>query len=224
VANKAYYSDELRSRLTGYDAEDDLVASLPEGYAAADDVDRAQYLEVAILLRGYLLSSQGDRMSMAHSVEGRYPFLDHEFVEYASRLPRRAKLAGMKDKFVLRRAMQGRLPDRIRQRPKVAYQAPEIRPFIRPDGTRSELVERYLSPEALDRSGLFSRDRVKRLVRKASASGLTRMGNRDNMAFVQMLSTQILFERMILDLPRGDAANVADLPAYRTRIRVGRSA
>jgi asparagine synthase (glutamine-hydrolysing) len=224
MANKAYYSDDLRSRLDGYDAEGELAVSVPDGFDAADDVDRAQYLEVATLLRGYLLSSQGDRMSMAHSVEGRYPFLDHEFVEYASRLPRRAKLAGMKDKFILRRSMRGRLPDAICRRPKIAYQAPEIRPFIRPDGTRSDLVDRYLSSEALFRTGLFSRERVGRLVRKAETSGLTRMGNRDNMAFVQILSTQILFERMILDAPGTEPIEYANLPEFKTRIRAGRTA
>jgi asparagine synthase (glutamine-hydrolysing) len=223
VANKAYYSDDLRSRLEGFDPEDDLEASLAEGYSTADDLDRAQYLEVLTLLRGYLLSSQGDRMSMAHSVEGRYPFLDHEFLEYASRLPRRAKLAGMKDKFVLRRSMRGRLPDEICSRPKIAYQAPEIRPFIRPDGTRSDLVDRYLSSESLFRTGLFSLERVSRLIRKAEVSGLTRMGTRDNMAFVQILSTQILFRKMILDRPRNESVEYADLPEFKTRIRAAQT-
>jgi asparagine synthase (glutamine-hydrolysing) len=218
VTNKVYYSDELKAQLKGYVAEDELASSLPEDYSTANDVDKAQYLEVSTLLRGYLLSSQGDRMSMAHSVEGRYPFLDHEFVEYASRLPRRAKLAGMKDKFILRNSMRGRLPDGICQRPKIAYQAPEIRPFIRSDGSRSRLVDQYLSRPALERVALFAPAMVEQLVKKAVASSLTRMGTRDNMAFVQILSTQILFHRFILEDPKSEALARLKHLQFGTRI------
>ena len=70
----------------------------------ADDVERAQAIEAMTLLGNYLLSSQGDRMALANSVETRYPYLDLEFVRFAARLPRRIKLRGLKDKFVLREA------------------------------------------------------------------------------------------------------------------------
>ncbi len=219
VANKAYYSSALKSRLGDYRPEDDLAVLLPRGYSDADDIGRAQYLEIITLLRGYLLASQGDRMSMAHSVEGRYPFLDHQFVEFASRLPRRVKLAGMKDKFILRRAMSGRLPAEICHRPKIAYQAPEIRPFIRPDGMRSTLVDRYLCREAVETTGLFSFERVDRLVRKAEMSGLTRMGTRDNMAFVQILSTQILSSRLLRESPSDHGSHAPGGLEFKTRIR-----
>src|SRR5207249_244183 len=58
-------------------------------------LERGQYLESAIFLSQYLLSSQGDRMGMAHSVEGRFPFLDHRLVEFCNRLPSRLKLRGL---------------------------------------------------------------------------------------------------------------------------------
>jgi asparagine synthase (glutamine-hydrolysing) len=218
IANKGYYSDGLRERLEGVDPLQELSAGLPEGYHEADDIDRAQYLEIATLLRGYLLASQGDRMSMAHSVEGRYPFLDHEFVEFCSRLPRRAKLAGLKDKHVLRVAMEGRLPETICRRPKIAYQAPEIRPFVRADGRRSTLVDRHLSGEALRESGLFAPDRVERLVRKAEVSDQARMGTRDNMAFVQILSSQILFDRFVREDPADTARRRLDRLEFAIRI------
>ena len=62
-----------------------LVLSPPD-YLQGDHVSRAQNVEVKTLLPNYLLSSQGDRMSMANSVEGRYPFLDTEFIEFISKL------------------------------------------------------------------------------------------------------------------------------------------
>ena len=65
----------------------ELREALPAGYSGWDGLCQAQYLEAAYLLPGYILSSQGDRVSMAHAVEGRFPFLDHRVVEFAWRLP-----------------------------------------------------------------------------------------------------------------------------------------
>ena len=65
------------------------------------------------LLSGYLLSSQGDRMLMAHSVEGRFPFLDTDVVELANSLPPSYKLRGLDEKHVLKRAAAGLVPDAI---------------------------------------------------------------------------------------------------------------
>ena len=66
---------------------------------------QAQYLEVATFMSPYLLSSQGDRMMAANSVEGRFPFLDHRVVEFCNRLLPRFKLRGLQEKLVLRRGL-----------------------------------------------------------------------------------------------------------------------
>ena len=65
---------------------------------------------------GYLLSSQGDRMLMAHSVEGRFPFLDVDVVAFANACRRRYKLRGLDEKHVLKRAAAGLVPDEIIRR------------------------------------------------------------------------------------------------------------
>jgi asparagine synthase (glutamine-hydrolysing) len=197
TANKVYYSAGVASDLAGYDAQQELRASLPEAYFAADDIDRAQYLEVATLLRGYLLSSQGDRMSMSSSVEGRFPFLDHELVAFASRLPRSFKLSGLRDKRILRESMRGLLPAEIVSRPKFAYQAPEIRAFLPRGAQHGRLKDEYLSDEAIRASGLFDPALVGSLLQKIEQSGQARLGSRDNMAFVQMLSAQIFHRAFI---------------------------
>ena len=74
-----------------------------------------------------LLSSQGDRMMMAHSVEGRFPFLDHRVVEFCNRLPARFKLRGLQDKYLLRKLSQEWLP---RRRCPTSPSGPIGRPFI----------------------------------------------------------------------------------------------
>ncbi len=66
---------------------------IPARYSTWDPLARAQYLEIKIFLSQYLLSSQGDRMGMAHSIEGRFPFLDCRVVEFCNRLPARLEAA-----------------------------------------------------------------------------------------------------------------------------------
>jgi len=199
AANKIYFSESLRDGLANYDALAELESILPPNYARTDDVDRAQYLEMITLLRGYLLSSQGDRMTMGNSVEARFPFLDHQFVEFASRLPRKFKLVGLRDKRILRASMDRFLPREICHRPKFAYQAPEIRAFFGVGRPRSALVDTYLNEETVRDLGLFKGELVSSLLRKVETSGLARLGMRDNIAFVQMLSTHIFHKKFIQD-------------------------
>ena len=64
----------------------------------------------SIFSPGYILSSQSDRMAMAHSVEGRFPFLDYRVVEFAAKLPARLKMKVLNQKYLLKKAFAGRDP------------------------------------------------------------------------------------------------------------------
>jgi len=192
-ALELYLSEEMRDFAQGYDPVADLECCLPPNYHNAGDIERAQCVEVLTLLSNYLLSSQGDRMSMAHAVEGRYPYLDHQFIEFIARLPRRLKLSGLRDKFILRNAFGSLIPDEVRKRPKVAYQAPDLKSFVT-NGHAPDYVEDLLSPERIRKTGLFDPGRVTQLMTKARSYNLDRVGTRDNMAFVLVLSTMLLDE------------------------------
>ena len=88
-----FLSKDLKNEfLTNKNYEESLVEWLPEKLMNYSPLQKAQYIEMKTLLSGYLLSSQGDRMSMAHSIEGRYPFLDHNVIELFSRMPDDIKL------------------------------------------------------------------------------------------------------------------------------------
>ena len=186
-----YFSADMQAYAMAHDPIADLNATLPAEYARANDIERGQCIEAQGLMANYLLSSQGDRMSMAHAVEGRYPFLDHEFIEFAARLPQNIKLRGMKDKFILRRAYADQLPETVWNRPKVAYQAPDVKGFFI-DGKAQDYVEELLAPDQIRAVGLFDPDRVSQLVKKARGYNLSRVGVRDNMALVLILSTMLL--------------------------------
>lgn len=184
---KLFFSGDLRETLAGYDALDELRSGLPEDFARWHPLSQAQYLETTYLLPGYILSAQGDRMAMAHSVEGRFPFLDHRVVEAAAKIPPRLKLKGLTEKHVLREAARDVLPTRMADRPKQPYRAPDSASFFGKGAPG--YVERLLSGPVVARSGLFDTHAVERLARKGRDGRIN--GFRDNAALIGILSTQL---------------------------------
>lgn len=186
-------SYEARQQAMNYASIAHLENWLPENYLSGNDIERTQMIENATLLSNYLLSSQGDRMTMAHSVEGRYPYLDLEFIKFASTLPERLKLRGLKDKFILRESYKEKLPNSIARRPKVAYQAPEMTSFFNSKtGKPVDYVEELLSHSSVSQRGLFDPAYLQILLKKGGVGQNARMGFRENMFFILALSTSIL--------------------------------
>ena len=109
---------------------DQASVPLPPYFETWSPLAQAQYLEMSVFLSQYLLSSQGDRMLMAHSVEGRFPFLDHRVVEFCNSLPPRMKLRGLTEKWLLKQFGRQLVPTDIWQRPKQPYRAPIHRSFF----------------------------------------------------------------------------------------------
>ena len=190
---KAFFSRELREEIGDYDAVADLRDRLPAEFARWHPLSQSQYLESAYLLPGYILSSQGDRVGMAHAVEGRFPFLDHRLIELAARIPPRLKLKGLVEKHILRQSMRHLLPGSIATRPKQPYRAPESRAFLR-SGTAAAVLD-HMSPANIAAAGYFDAEFVDRLVQKCAR--LPSTGFRDNLAFVGILSTQVWHETFI---------------------------
>ena len=118
-----------------------------------------QYLEIVTFLSPYLLSSQGDRVAMAHSVEGRYPFLDYRIVEFSERLPSKFKLRALRDKYLVRKSwVAASCPRSIYDRPKKPYRAPIHRSFFMPPGSRPTSANFYQKGD-LRNAGLFHMQR-----------------------------------------------------------------
>lgn len=185
----------VREEVAGFPVEEELIARLPAEHTSWDPVARAQWLEMTALLPGYILSSQGDRMLMAHSVEGRFPFLDHEVVELANRIPMHFKLFGLEEKHVLKEAFGDLVPAEILRRPKQPYRSPDAASFF--GGGRVEWVTELLRPESVRRAGLFRPEAVEGLVAKCRAVGGSGMSNTDNMRLVGVISTMLLHRQFI---------------------------
>lgn len=188
---KDAYGSATRSALAGFDAQAELRESLPHGFHAWSALNKAAYLEMTTLLSGYLLSSQGERMGMAHSIEGRYPFLDHRLFEFAAALPTRSKLRGLKEKEILRRWAAPILPKVVGERGKQPYRAPDVPAFFHP--AQPEYVDELLGGAAVARVGLFEPRAVAGLVARCRSGRAT--GFRENQALVAVLSTQLWHHR-----------------------------
>lgn len=178
---------------------DRIADKLPDDFDAWSALAKAQYLESTLFLSNYLLSSQGDRMAMANSVEGRFPFLDHRVVEFAARIPAKMRLNGLTEKFILKQVARGQVPEELVDRAKQPYRAPISRCFMGEDAP--DYVEALLSEEALNRSGVFDPVKVKRLVAKCQQQDGRLVSERENMALVAMLSTQLLDQQFIQEFP-----------------------
>jgi asparagine synthase (glutamine-hydrolysing) len=199
---KLFFSREVKEQIGNSETVRQLEKRLPRGYGQWDPFAQSQYLETAFLLPGYILSSQGDRVAMAHSVEGRFPFLDYRVVEFAARLPARFKMKVLNEKHLLKQAAGSLIPETIRRRHKQPYRAPDCQSFLRGDDSRSlvEYAEELLSPRAIAQAGLFDAERVRKLVDKVRAGQA--IGVKDNMAFVGILSAQLVVDRFIKHFPK----------------------
>lgn len=189
-----FFSQETRAALADVDPQRELRGLLPPGFENWSGLSRDQYVEVQTLLFGYLLSSQGDRVAMANSVEGRVPFLDHRLIEFVNQLPPRYKLRRLTEKAVLRHACRGLIPPAVLNRVKQPYRAPDSQAFF-VDGKPLDFVADLLDEARLRAAGYFEPAAVRRLLEKCRAGRA--IGFADNMAFVGVLSTMLVDEIFI---------------------------
>lgn len=185
-----YFSREGRKEFNRESLIGELRNSLPANYNHLSLLQRNQILEMKTLLSGYLLSSQGDRMSMAHSVEGRYPFLDHRLVDMLFAIKDDFKLKGFNQKYLLKESFKTQIPASIINRPKRPYMSPDLRSFI-VNGRPTENTAFFLSDELIKAYGIFDNKWVKRFLLKFSNGIPASIGYRDNMIMTFILSTQI---------------------------------
>ena len=189
-----FFRPEIREQLSVANPYEALRATLPAEIDRWVPMGRDQYVEAHTLMSGYLLCSQGDRVAMASSIEGRFPFLDHRVIEFANRLPPTYKLKGLVEKYLLKRAFAGELPASITRRTKQPYRAPDSASFFE-RGEPVEYVADLMSAGPVEAAGLFDARAVGKLFDKARAGRTIGFG--DNMAFVGVLSAMLLHDRFV---------------------------
>lgn len=171
---------------------------LGNGFNNTHPLNRAQQLEINLFMSGYLLSSQGDRMMMGNSVEGRFPFLDHNVIEFAASLNPALKIKSLNEKYILKQTFKDLVPPSIVQRAKQPYRAPISKAFL--NKNTPELIKELLNDDKLNSYGYFNPKGVHNLKRKLTQSATP--AAKDEMALNAVISTQLLHWHFVDDFNR----------------------
>lgn len=121
-----FFRAEMAASVAGMNPYEVALSRLPseERLAGRDPLNQALYLWARIQLPNFILTFLGDRMEMAHSIEGRVPFLDHHVAEYVAGIPIHMKINGMREKHVLREATRDVLIEAVYNREKHPFTTP----------------------------------------------------------------------------------------------------
>lgn len=210
---------ELRQRLSGYRPGAAIAAALDadqlEGRHA---LDKAQYVWVKTMLEGQILTWGGDRVDMANSMEARPAFLDHHLAEVAVQVPPELRIKGRTEKYVLREAMRGLLPETLYRREKFAFMAPPAHTDETKWKRMLTLADEHLSDEAIDAAGLLSAEGVRELFARHDDPATTDAERVQMDAVINhLLGVQIMHKLFVAaDLPR-QARETADRLGWRVR-------
>ena len=190
---KMFLSGEIMSAIAGYDGRAELAAELPAEFSTWDPFCQSQYLEMSQLLPGYILSSQGDRVAMAHGVESRFPFLDPAVVQFASTLPPTQKMKALNEKYLLKQVARDLVPADVWRRAKQPYRSPGASAFV--TASRAGYIDDLLASSQLRHDAIFDEAAVQRLVQKCRERSSLSIA--DDMALVGIISTQLIVHQFI---------------------------
>jgi asparagine synthase (glutamine-hydrolysing) len=154
------YSNDFRSKLDSVKSDSPVLLSAKSLPSEISAIDKMLYLELKYYLTDHNLNYT-DKLSMATGVEVRVPFLDPDLVAFAFTLPSSFKQRGNTGKWVLKKAMEQYLPQKIIYRPKTGFGIP-LRKMIK-DNHRV-IMNDYLSRSSLEKRGLFDYEAVNSLV------------------------------------------------------------
>ena len=197
-AIKKLLNKELAFSMDFYNPSASIIARLPVNHQNWEDLSRAQWFEYKTLLSGYILSAQGDRMLMGNSIEGRFPFLDYRLVDFSNRLPAEYKLKDLKEKYILKEAFKDLIPESILNRPKQPYRAPDAMSFF--GNYKLGWIDEITDEKILGEAGIFNPSAVEKLISKCKKREGKNMSNSDNMMITAVLSTMLIYKKMIKEL------------------------
>ena len=157
-------AEEHRQAVADYSPGKAIADQLnPQQLEGRHALDKAQYVWIKTMLEGQILTWGGDRVDMAHSMEARPAFLDHHLAAAAVKVPPELRIKGKTEKYVLREAMAGLLPEVLYKREKFAFMAPPAHTEPEKWAQMKQLADDYLSDEAIEAAGLLSPEGVRAL-------------------------------------------------------------
>ncbi|MCB1172722.1 MAG: asparagine synthase (glutamine-hydrolyzing) [Leptospiraceae bacterium] len=160
----ALLAGDLAAELKGYDPGAGIAAALDKSQLEnRHPLDRAQYVWIKTQLEGQILTWGGDRVDMANSMEARPPFLDHHLAEAAVHIPPHLRIKGKKEKYVLREAMRGLLPEVLYNREKFPFMAPPAHTDPGKLKALQALKEDFLSGDSIADAGILQQEHIEKL-------------------------------------------------------------
>ncbi|MEB3247567.1 MAG: asparagine synthase (glutamine-hydrolyzing) [Synechococcus sp.] len=207
-------AEDLKGQLAGYDPGAAIAAQLDKDMLdGRHPLDKAQYVWIKTMLEGQILTWGGDRVDMANSMEARPPFLDHHLAALAAQLPPSLRIKGRTEKYVLREAMKGLLPEVLYKRQKFAFMAPPAHTDPKKWGAMQELAADYLGDAAIAEAGILSAPGVKGLFALHDDPNITAATQNKLDAVVNhMIGVQVLHRHFVkADVPALARAKAREL-------------
>lgn len=194
-----------REVLNGYQPGAAIAGALDaDAFTNRHPLDKAQYVWIKTMLEGQILTWGGDRVDMANAMEARPPFLDHHLAEYAAQLPPSMRIHGRTEKYVLREAMKGLLPETLYKREKFAFMAPPAHTDPKKWAAMKALADNYLNRESIESAGLLDHAGVEALFKiheDPNTSAATQV--QLDAVINHMMGVQILHRHFIInDIPK----------------------
>ncbi len=192
------FKREVQDELQGYDPVAAIAEKLePDKLRGRHPLDKVQYTWIKTMLEGQILNWGGDRVDMANSMESRPPFLDHLLAEHASRIPPSVRIHNGTEKWVLREAMRGVLPEVLYKREKFAFMAPPAHTDERKRAQVQKLVDAHLSRDQVEALGLFDPDVVTKSVQGFWNEADPTAAKRNDIVLNHLLGMHLLHQKLV---------------------------
>lgn len=192
--HRQIYSADVRCEAEKFSAAAESPINL-ERVRGLSSQKRRSYIDYKLRLSDHLLGEHGDRMFFSHSVEGRHPFLDMELLSFVSRIPDKYKLNGVNEKYILKKAGEGIVPEAVLRRKKFPFQAPGMSAMIKTscsgDFPTEELIKKY---------NIFDAGYVNEMKRMYSQNDFKLMGAYEIDYLLIVMTVTMLCERFHLSV------------------------
>ncbi len=157
---------EWRQQMKNYDAGANIAATFDQSQLdGRHPLDKAQYVWIKTMLEGQILTWGGDRVDMANSMEARPAFLDHHLAKFATQVPPQLRIKGSTEKYVLREAMKGLLPESLYKRQKFAFMAPPAHTDKKKWQSMLILLNEFASEEKVKEAGVLDYQSINNMIK-----------------------------------------------------------
>lgn len=191
----------IREELVDYQPGEAIAKALdPDAIEGRHPLDKAQYVWIKTMLEGQILTWGGDRVDMANSMEARPAFLDHHLAEMAAQIPPSLRIKEKTEKYVLREAMKGLLPEVLYKREKFAFMAPPAHTDQKKWKQMKTLADKFLNTDAIQAAGLLDAEGVRSLFNFHESNEISAAEQVQLDAVINhMLGVQMMHQHFIAD-------------------------